>query len=90
MLRPRRAAAKRSKKPEKEIEIDESEANGLDLSEESDGDFSSGSIEDDWNPSKTQGEETIDETFETESESSDGEDEEDNSESAADSPVKTS
>lgn len=80
MMRPRRVASQKPapKKPEA-AEDDE-----LDLSEESDGDFSSASS-DEWDPTKKK----PDETFgESESEDEEGDTEEPESESATDSPVK--
>lgn len=82
MSRPKRSAAQKSKPQEevKEAIIDE-----LDLSEESDGDFSSASS-DEWGPSKNK---SLEETFEeSESEADATESEDGESGSNPESPVK--
>lgn len=84
MDRPKRAAASNAFKASQKEEENGGSNDELDLSEESDGDFSSASS-DEWDPKKTAA--TVDETFED----SDAESEEsaEESESAPDSPLKT-
>lgn len=83
MDRPKRAAASNAFKASQKEEENGDSNDELDLSEESDGDFSSASS-DEWDPNKTA---AVDETFED----SDAESEEsaEESESAPDSPLKT-
>lgn len=85
MLRPKRSAAQKSKPQEKDKKaISDVE---LDLSEESDGDFSSASS-DEWGPTKNKIQEETFEESESEADATESEDEDGKSGTNAESPVK--